>query len=134
MNKSEARRQPCTDKLWQTSRQVVVGTALAKRGQGWAGRSQPSSPFPAYARLPPPLPAGGAAKKTDADYGRTRLSHLLWQQQLAFPPNTIHHILKRHGLEQPRCPRKICSPAQWAWESEALSPGRTSRHPQPGLR
>jgi transposase len=131
MNKTQARRQLVqtyqqtasiarTAKLWQTSRAVVRTWVRRFQQQGEAGLQDRSRrPHSCPRRTSAELEERVVRLRHQTGYGRARLSRELWhRERLALSPNTIRHILKRHGLTQPRRRRKVCSPAHWAWETQ----------------
>jgi transposase len=131
MNRSEARRQLVqtyqrtgslaqTARLWQTSRAVVRTWVRRFQAEGEAGLQDRSRrPHSCPRRTDPALEQQVVSLRKATGYGRQRLSRELWHRSgLALSPNTIRHILRRHGLVQPRRPRKLCYPAHWAWETE----------------
>ncbi|MEM4402548.1 MAG: helix-turn-helix domain-containing protein, partial [Candidatus Caldarchaeum sp.] len=131
MNKPEARRQLVqtylktgsisrTAQLWQTSRQVVRRWVRRWQVAGEAGLVDRSRrPHSCPRRTDPAVEAKVVQLRKATGLGRERLSRLLWHQEhLALSPNTIRHILRRHGLVQPRRQRTLCYPAHWAWETQ----------------
>lgn len=131
MNKSEARRQLVqtypqtgsiaqTARLWQTSRQLVRKWVRRFRAEGEAGLADRSRrPRSCPQQTPPALEQKVVQLRQETGYGRARLSRHLWQQErIALSPNTLRHILRRHGLIKPRKRRKLFYPAHWAWETQ----------------
>ncbi len=130
MNPQEARQQLVrthqetgsiarTAQLWQTSRQVVRKWLRRFQSEGEAGLQDHSRrPHSCPKQTPTAVEERVVQLRESTGYGRARLSRELWhRQQLRLSPNTIRHILRRHGLVQPRRRRKVCYPAHWAWET-----------------
>ena len=109
-----------TARLWQTSRAVVRKWVRRFQSEGEAGLADRSRrPHSCPRHTAPAVEQQVVQLRKATGYGRARLSRLLWQQQrLQLSPNTIRHILKRHGLVHPRRRRKVCYPAHWAWETD----------------
>ncbi len=131
MNKAHARYQLVqtylqtgslaqTARLWQTSRAVVRKWVRRFQQEGEAGLAdRRRRPHSCPRHTAPAVEQQVVQLRKATGYGRQRLSRILWHREgLALSPNTIRHILNRHGLVQPRRKRKPCYPAHWAWETQ----------------
>jgi transposase len=131
MNKTQARHQLVqtylqtgslaqTARLWQTSRAVVRRWVRRWQSAGQAGLQDRSRrPHSCPRHTAPAVEQQVVQLRKATGYGRQRLSRILWQQQgVQLSPNTIRHILNRHGLVKPRRRRQVCYPAHWAWETK----------------
>ena len=111
-----------TARLWHTSRQVVrkwvrraeKGGEEALQDRSRRPRSSPRQTDSATEELV-------VQARQETGYGRQRLAWYLQKRYgLRLSPYTIRHILRRHGLTQPKKQgRKPFYPAFWAWEVEA---------------
>ena len=123
MNREEARRKlvetyMSTGNLSQTARLWGTSRHLVRRYQeeGLAGLKDRSR---RPKRTPPEVEERVIAARERTGYGRKRLAwYLCREEMLTLSPNTIRHILRRHGFTTERKPRKRFYPAHWAWEEE----------------
>ncbi len=108
-----------TARLWQTSPQVVRKWLRRFQSEGETGLQDRSRrPHCCPDQTPAHIEEAVVRLRHQTGYGRARLSRELWhRQQLRLSPNTIRHILRRHGLVKPRRRRRLCYPAHWAWET-----------------
>lgn len=131
MNKTEARRRLVqtwqktgsiaqTARLWQTSRHLVRTWVRRWQAEGEAGLHDRSRrPNHCPRQTPAAVEEQVVQLRQQTGFGRERLSRHLWHRhQIALSPNTIRHILRRHGLIRPRPKRTPCYPAHWAWQTQ----------------
>jgi transposase len=131
MNREEARRKLLetyratgnlseTARLWQTSRHVVRKWVRRYQEEGLPGLADRSRrPKRSPKRTPAEVEEKVIAARRRTGYGRKRLAwYLFREEELVLSPNTIRHILRRHGFTTERRPRKRFYPAHWAWEEE----------------
>mgnify|MGYP001093541284 CR=1 FL=1 len=143
LSKTPTRADLSSDGLHRPDRQAVVdqprcsahvGAALPERGRSRPARGEPPSSLLPWLNL---CQAGGVVRlRHQTGYGRARLSCELWRwEHIVLSPNTIRHILRRHGLVQSQHWRKLCYPTHWAWEIQqpfalalgGVSPWRSCR-------
>ena len=106
-----------TASLWHTSRQVVRKW-VRREAEGGQKALQDRSRRPHHSprQTTPEVEAQVVQARHETGYGRLRLAWYLKQQHdLELSPYTIRHILRRHGLTDPKRRRKPLYPAYWAW-------------------
>lgn len=131
VNREEARRKLVetymstgnlsqTARLWGTSRHLVRKWVRRYQEEGVSGLADRSRrPRRSPKRTPAELEEKVIEARERTGYGRKRLSWYLFREEdLVLSPNTIRHILRRHGFTTKRKPRKRFYPAHWAWEEE----------------
>ena len=128
MNKEEARKQVVNSYLaigniyrvvllWHTSRSVVrkwVRRFEKEGGEELEYRTK--RPRVSPAKTPEEVEGMILEAKNITRYGRKRLAWYLAREGIFLSPYTIRHTLNRNGFIGRKRPRKIFSPAFWAWE------------------
>jgi len=105
-------------KLWSCSRNTIRKWKRRYEELGEAGledltRRPKNSPK----KISPQIEEKVIEARKKTGYGRKRLAwYLARTEDIHLSPNTIRHILRRHGYIGKRKRRKVYYPAHWAWE------------------
>jgi transposase len=130
MNKVEARKEliktyqetgsiSVTARMWNTSRQVVrkwVRRYQAQKEEGLKDKSR--RPHHSPRQTPEEIEKWVVEARKKTSLGRRRLAIYLSRQGVKISPNTIRHILRRHGYQSQKKRRYNVYPATWPWETE----------------
>lgn len=132
MNKEEARKQVVDTyftvgsisqvaRLWHTSRNVIRKWVRRFEQRGKEGlKDEPRKPHSSPHKVSDDIEQKVLEARKKTGYGRKRLAwHLAREKGIILSPNTIRHILNRHGFKGRRKPREVFYPAHWAWETES---------------
>lgn len=108
-----------TARIWHTTRRTVRKWLRRFEAEGEAGLEDRSPrPHRSPRRVAPEVERRVIEARRETGYGRRRLALYLRSQGLDISPNTIRHILRRHGLVGKRKRRQALYPALWSWEQE----------------
>ena len=108
-----------TARTWHTTRQTVRKWVRRYEQEGEAGLVDGSHrPHRCPRRVSEEIEQQVIAAREKTKYGRQRLALYLRRQGVEVSPDTIRHILRRHGLVAKRAKRKALYPAAWSWEQE----------------
>ena len=132
MNKEEARKQVVDTyftvgsisqvaRLWHTSRNVIRKWVKRFEQRGKEGlKDESRKPHSSPHKVSDDIEQKVLEARKKTGYGRKRLAwHLAHEEGIILSPNTIRHILNRHGFKGRRKPRKVFYPAHWVWETES---------------
>ncbi|MCL0048458.1 helix-turn-helix domain-containing protein [Dehalococcoidia bacterium] len=110
-----------TAKLWSCSKNTVRKWKRRYEELGEVGLEDlPRKPQNSPRKTPPQTEEKVIEAKKKTGYGRKRLAWYLFRnEEIELSPNTIRHILRRHGYAGKRKKRKVYYPAHWAWEVKA---------------